>query len=475
MTERSARHRRRLRRWALGALLVIALAAIGTLAVAAQSTLHNARVQRDQAQAQLDAALAAARAVAMPDGDLTPIVSKEQADLTDTGTGAEWLVFPAPGQQKLSGETAALGGLRDDVGKAISLRTSVARTSAAASLRGYRDAITSAQAVGVDSSADAKIAAADSVALDAATNPAAVAAAVSNISGATSRLADAAATAQQAATAATLADARQHTQASLTALDTQLAAAQAVMPIGAGTVKSVSDQHVLFDAALTPADYGVILGNVKFVAGQLDILTSALADATAALTAGRAALASAAAAGLDTTAASASLTSAGQQVAVADTPQVLEKATYTVNMTVAPFADRLGITLPGGKVIVVSLARQDMTTYQDGVPLMSTYVTTGRPALPTPPGTTSVLSKSSPFHMVSSWPVGTIGWYEPSWVQYVLWFRSGGFGIHDAPWRDRYGPGTDDGNGSHGCINIPGDLMPALFSWADLGTTVIVH
>lgn len=129
-------------------------------------------------------------------------------------------------------------------------------------------------------------------------------------------------------------------------------------------------------------------------------------------------------------------------------------------------------TVPAiGKIIVISLTCQELTAYQDGAPFLSTPVTTGEPALPTPTGQYSVIRRNSPFEMVSSWPYGTVGWYAPSWVQWVLWFRSDGYGIHDASWRSAYGPGTE-ANGSHGCVNVPHAAMQQLFPWGSVGTAV---
>jgi hypothetical protein len=132
-----------------------------------------------------------------------------------------------------------------------------------------------------------------------------------------------------------------------------------------------------------------------------------------------------------------------------------------------------GTVTATGRQIVISRACQELSTYEDGVPLLSTPVTTGRPALPTPTGHYSVLSRSSHYRMVSSWPYGTIGWYAPVWVTWVLWFRGDGYGIHDASWRTAYGPGTD-ADGSHGCVNVPHDAMQQLFAWARDGAAVDV-
>jgi L,D-transpeptidase catalytic domain len=127
-----------------------------------------------------------------------------------------------------------------------------------------------------------------------------------------------------------------------------------------------------------------------------------------------------------------------------------------------------------GKTIVISLACQLLSAYQDGVPILTTFITTGRPALPTPPGQYSVLRKVSPWLMTSDWPTSSPYWYPPSWVQYTLWFRNDGYAIHDAPWRATYGPGTE-ANGSHGCVNVPMPTMATLYGWAVVGTPVRVY
>ncbi len=126
-----------------------------------------------------------------------------------------------------------------------------------------------------------------------------------------------------------------------------------------------------------------------------------------------------------------------------------------------------------GKVLVISLACQAMTAYQDGVPFLTTFITTGRPALATPPGSYSIWSKRSPFLMISPWPYGSPYWYAPSWTTYTMWFLPG-FAIHDAPWRAVYGPGTNL-NGSHGCVNVPFAAMQRLWTWTPLGAPVRIY
>jgi lipoprotein-anchoring transpeptidase ErfK/SrfK len=141
---------------------------------------------------------------------------------------------------------------------------------------------------------------------------------------------------------------------------------------------------------------------------------------------------------------------------------------------VAPLANRLGIAeLGAGRVIVISLDRQELTAYEDGVPYLTTVVTTGRPELPTVTGSFRVQTKYHPFTFYSEWAPGSPYWFAPSYSNYAMFFYQG-YAVHDAPWRAAYGPGTN-ANGSHGCVNVPFAPMQKLFAWTPIGTRVIVH
>ncbi|MDB5074257.1 MAG: ErfK/YbiS/YcfS/YnhG family protein [Chloroflexi bacterium] len=135
------------------------------------------------------------------------------------------------------------------------------------------------------------------------------------------------------------------------------------------------------------------------------------------------------------------------------------------------------------KVIMVTTEGQVLRAYDHGLLAHETYVTTGRPELPTIHGIFHVYLKQTPFEFHSPWPLGSPFYYAPTWIRYWMPF-SGGYGLHDSPWRAVYGPGTnlphyssDPGEpvGSHGCVNIPLREMAWLWNWADVGTTVVVY
>lgn len=92
-----------------------------------------------------------------------------------------------------------------------------------------------------------------------------------------------------------------------------------------------------------------------------------------------------------------------------------------------------------------------------------------------------IFAKYSPFEFVSPWPPGSPLWYAPSWVSYAMEFISGGYFIHDAPWRSVFGPASQQGGqpgtnygGAHGCVNVPSATAQFLWNWARIGTEVDV-
>jgi len=159
---------------------------------------------------------------------------------------------------------------------------------------------------------------------------------------------------------------------------------------------------------------------------------------------------------------------------VAPTPS--EDATPTPTLP-AVVATPTPAPTPGaqGKVIVVSLATQSLTAYENNKVVATTVVATGRPALPTLTGTFHIKAKYTPYQFISPWPKSSPYWYASAWVKYAMLYEDGGYFIHDAPWRTVYGPGANLTNGTHGCVNVPLSTMSFLYKWASVGTTVIVQ
>ncbi|GAC1403518.1 MAG: hypothetical protein NVSMB65_20170 [Chloroflexota bacterium] len=139
----------------------------------------------------------------------------------------------------------------------------------------------------------------------------------------------------------------------------------------------------------------------------------------------------------------------------------------------------LGVTY---KRIVVSLSQQRLTAYDGDSVFLSTLVTTGNAALPTPPGVYPILARCHPFTFKSPWPAGSLFYYPPLPVQYALLFDNRGYYVHDAPWRAVFGPGSNAAlgkpgqnfTGTHGCVNVPPFAEEQLFFWSTIGTIVQV-
>ncbi|MDQ2743646.1 MAG: L,D-transpeptidase family protein [Chloroflexota bacterium] len=135
------------------------------------------------------------------------------------------------------------------------------------------------------------------------------------------------------------------------------------------------------------------------------------------------------------------------------------------------------------KRIVVSLSQQRMWAYDGHSLFVTSLVTTGNPALPTPTGTYTILAKFHPFTFHSPWPKSSPYYYAPSLTEWAMLFQAGGYFIHDAPWRSNFGPGSNtqvgapgqNYTGSHGCINVPADVAQRLYAWAPVGTVVQVN
>lgn len=143
-------------------------------------------------------------------------------------------------------------------------------------------------------------------------------------------------------------------------------------------------------------------------------------------------------------------------------------------------AQYVGLTITD-KWIHVSLSKQSLAAYVGSQAVLTTLVTTGGQELPTRPGHFEILSKSSPFTFHSPWPRGSRFWYPDETVRYAMLFdpNQGNF-LHSGP-RSVFGPGTNGWgrpggpySGSHGCVNVPLNAMARLFSWAPMGTPVIV-
>jgi hypothetical protein len=145
--------------------------------------------------------------------------------------------------------------------------------------------------------------------------------------------------------------------------------------------------------------------------------------------------------------------------------------TYSEDLFIPPpepsfeVADAGPGAVPGtGKSIVVSLSEQRMWAYEGETPILSTYVSTGRPEFATPTGTFSIVVKKEVEDME-----GLIGgeYYDVPEVPDVMYFTGVGHAVHGTYWHNDFGSVA-----SHGCINLPLDIADFLYDWTPMGTTV---
>ena len=140
-----------------------------------------------------------------------------------------------------------------------------------------------------------------------------------------------------------------------------------------------------------------------------------------------------------------------------------------------------------GQIIAVSMVEQAMRVYQNGKLVKAFYVTTGRVERPSLPGYWTVQDRKSPDVFHSTEPKGSTYWYPDTPIQYAILYHWGGFFLHDAWWRQDFGPGTqfphtDSGgtgfwnfDGSHGCINMQTQDAAWLYANTNWNTQILVY
>lgn len=122
----------------------------------------------------------------------------------------------------------------------------------------------------------------------------------------------------------------------------------------------------------------------------------------------------------------------------------------------------------GGTYVEVDLDTQHLWYYKDGDCLVDTDLVSGCVALnmQTPNGNFYIYSRSNGTYLE--------GPGYKTWVRYWMPF-TGGYGLHDAQWRDEFGGDIYLDDGSHGCVNLPLEAAGTLFNNSTWGTRVILY
>jgi lipoprotein-anchoring transpeptidase ErfK/SrfK len=135
-------------------------------------------------------------------------------------------------------------------------------------------------------------------------------------------------------------------------------------------------------------------------------------------------------------------------------------APASIDMTTLSAQDAAAVR--SGKWIEIRLASQRLIAWQNGRAVMSSAISSGVRAHPTLRGTFHIYVKYRSTRMRGP------GYNLPN-VPYTMYY-SGSYGIHGAYWHNNFGHPM-----SHGCVNLPVSFSRKLFSWASVGTLVVIH
>lgn len=126
---------------------------------------------------------------------------------------------------------------------------------------------------------------------------------------------------------------------------------------------------------------------------------------------------------------------------------------------------------PGGTIgdtyVEVDMGLQKLYYYEAGELMLETDVVTGnaRRKMNTPEGVNYVYSKQKNRVLRGEGYASPVDFWMPV---------KGAIGIHDADWRKEFGGEIYKKNGSHGCINVPPEVMAQLYDMVETGTPVVM-
>lgn len=126
-----------------------------------------------------------------------------------------------------------------------------------------------------------------------------------------------------------------------------------------------------------------------------------------------------------------------------------------------------GLNDIGDTYIEVDMGNQKLYAYLEGELLVETDIVTGnvKRKMSTPEGVVHIYNKQKNRTLRG-----------PGYASFVKYWMpvKGGVGLHDASWRDEFGGEIYKTGGSHGCINIPSDVMPEIYENFEIGVPVIL-
>ena len=111
------------------------------------------------------------------------------------------------------------------------------------------------------------------------------------------------------------------------------------------------------------------------------------------------------------------------------------------------------------KEIVVDLAKQELTCFEEDKPVFSTHTATGYAPHYTPRGEYEVLRKSHTSYMIGG---AGADHYDLPGVSFPTYFTRTAIAVHGTYWHNDYGRPR-----SHGCVNVQSDAAQFVFRWSN--------
>ena len=143
-----------------------------------------------------------------------------------------------------------------------------------------------------------------------------------------------------------------------------------------------------------------------------------------------------------------------------------------------PVTDCSGNTSP--QLLIVSISERHLWACNSSDLAYQTAVVTGDTnvaADATPIGTYHIYSKQTNLYLTGSDSRGSWNDYVYYWMPFLS-NQYGVFGLHDATWRaptDFGNISPDSDNASHGCVELPLSAAQWIYTWANVGTTIVIN
>ena len=138
-----------------------------------------------------------------------------------------------------------------------------------------------------------------------------------------------------------------------------------------------------------------------------------------------------------------------------------------------PIYDRELISDMLANRVEIDKSRQQVWVYKDGILKVDTPCVTGneRDGHGTPTGLFFLLNKNRDVNLEG---LNNVGSKYSSHVEYWMRFYKG-VGMHDAPWRSKFGGNIYLTGGSHGCVNLPSKKAEQIYDIIDDTMPIIVY